>query len=170
MLSIVLTVILALLCVLGTLLTLFQLPGTWLIVAATAGYAWYHDWTVIGVWTVAAMLAVALLAEAAEMLAGVWFTRKGGGSRRAAWWGLAGGIAGAILLSIPVPIIGTMVGAAIGCFCGAAAAELSLDRTTTHAARLGLLSALGRTVGTMFKIAAALALAGVALASAVMGR
>ena len=169
MLSIVLTVILALFCVLGTLLTLFQLPGTWLIVAATAGYAWYHDWTVIGGWTVAAMLAVALLAEAAEMLAGVWFTRKGGGSRRAAWWGLAGGTAGAILLSIPVPIIGTIIGAAIGCFCGALAADLSLEQSTARAARLGLLAAVGRTVGTMFKIAAALALAGVALVSAIVG-
>ena len=44
---------------------------------------------------------------------------------------------GALLLTVPVPIAGTIVGAAIGCFAGALAAELSLQQKAAAGARVG---------------------------------
>jgi uncharacterized protein YqgC (DUF456 family) len=168
-LDVLLIVGLALVGVAGAVLTVFQLPGIWLILAAAIGYAWYYDWTIVGGWTVLLLVVIAALGELGELLPGMWFARKGGGSRRAGWWGLIGGVLGAFVLSLPVPIIGTIIGAAVGCFCGALAAELSLDQSAAHAGRVGLASAIGRTVGTCVKIAAALAMAGVALLSAILG-
>ena len=164
-------ILLALLCVvcLGAgLLTVFQLPGTWIILAATAAYGWYDGWSRIGWQTIAALAGVAVLAEVAEAVSSVWFARKGGASRRAAWYGLVGGLAGAFLLTIPVPIIGTVIGAAIGCFAGAMVGELSLNRDAASGARAGFYAALGRTLGTMFKIAAAVVMSGLVVVSALL--
>ncbi|MHC4063619.1 MAG: DUF456 family protein, partial [Planctomycetota bacterium] len=85
MVDVVLILVLALLCLGGTLLTVLQLPGTWLILAAAAGFAWYHDWQVIGPWTLVALAAIAGAAEVGELFSGMWLASRGGASRRAAW-------------------------------------------------------------------------------------
>ncbi|MFQ5490585.1 MAG: DUF456 family protein [Phycisphaerae bacterium] len=169
-LDVVLLIALALLCALAALSTVFQLPGTWLVVAAATAYGAYYHWQIITGWTLAGLVGLAGLAELLELVTGAWFTRRGGGSRRAAWWGLVGGILGAFLLSIPVPIIGTIIGAAVGCFCGALVAELSQQRHAAEAAKVGLLAAVGRTVGTVLKVGAAIVLAGGVMATAIMGQ
>ena len=169
-LDIALLAALALLCALAALSTVFQLPGTWMVVAAAAAYGGYYHWQIITGWTLTALIAVALAAEVAELVTGIWFTRRSGGSRRAAWWGLVGGILGAFILSIPVPIIGTIIGAAAGCFAGALAAELSQDRHALHAAQVGIMAALGRTLGTVLKLAASIILAATTVTLAILGQ
>jgi uncharacterized protein YqgC (DUF456 family) len=164
--EIILTVALVGLCLAGVMLTLLQLPGTWLIGAAAAGYAWYGQWARISVTTVMVLLAIALLAEGVESLTAVWVARRGGASRRAAWYGLIGGIAGALLLSFPVPIIGTLIGAAVGCFVGALIGELQAGTGAVGGARVGMYSAVGRVLGATFKLAASLVMAGVTIVSA----
>ena len=159
---------LVLACLAGALLTVFQLPGTWLTLAAAMAYAWYYDWQRLGLWTIGLLAGLAVLAEVAELFTGVWFAKRAGGSRRAAWWGLFGGIIGAVVLTIPVPVIGTIIGAAIGCFAGAFLAEHSLAQGTTQAAKTGLLAAVGQTLGTVLKVAAALVMSGAAVASAIV--
>ena len=168
--DVVLTGLLILVCGLGMLLTVFQLPGTWLIAASAVGFAWYSGWSVIGPWTAAVIVGLAAAAEAGEMVTGTWFTKRAGGSRRAAWWGLAGGLGGALVLSVPVPIVGTVIGAAVGCFCAALAAELSLNKSAADAANVGLQAAVGRTVGTIIKVTASVILAGLTIVSAVLGQ
>lgn len=161
----VLTGLLIAVCLGSAILTVFQLPGTWIVLAAAAGYAWYGEWARIGWRTLAVLAAVAIAAELAETASSFWLAKRGGGSRRAAWWGLLGGLAGAFLLTIPVPIVGTLIGAAAGCFGGALAAELSLDRRTFDGVRIGLYSAIGRIFGTVLKIAAATAMAAITIAA-----
>ncbi len=163
--EVILIVLLIVICLGAALLTVFQLPGTWLLLAATAGYAWYDGWERIGWKTVAVLAGIAVLAEAAESLAAIWFARKGGASHRAAWYGFAGGLAGAFLLTIPIPIIGTLIGAAVGCFAGAMVGELSLDRDPATGAKVGFYAALGRILGTTIKIAAAVIMAGLTIVS-----
>lgn len=169
-LDIALLIVLALVCVLATLSTVFQLPGTWMVVAAAAGYGAYYHWQIFTGWTLAALIAVALAAEVAELVTGIWFTRRSGGSRRASWWGLIGGILGAFVFSIPVPIIGTVIGAALGCFAGALAAELSQERQALHAAHVGVMAALGRTLGTILKLGATIILAATTVILAILGQ
>ena len=168
MIDVLLGIVLAVVCLGGAVLTVFQLPGTWLIVAAALGYAWYYDWQRVGPWAVGAIVVIALAAEVVEQVAGMWFARRAGGSRRAAWWGMFGGIAGALLLTVPVPIVGTIIGAAVGCFAGALAAELSLQKQAAAGTRVGVFAAIGQTVGTVLKIAAALVMSGVVIVSALV--
>ena len=73
------------------------------------------------------------------------------------------------MLSVPVPIAGTVIGAAAGCFCGALVAELSLNKSATDPANVGLLAAIARTVGTTIKVAASVVLGGLTIVSAVLG-
>lgn len=165
--DILLLVLLALICFGGLVLTVFQLPGVWLIVVAAAGYAWHSGWQRISITTLGILVAVAVLAEVGEAVTGMVVARKGGASRRAAWYGLAGGMLGAMLLTVPIPVFGTIAGAAIGCFAGAFVAELQEGRNLEAGARSGAYSALGRTMGSMLKMTAAVAVSGAVLAKAI---
>ena len=64
-------------CLLTVLLTL---PGTWLMLAATALVAWLRwDQRMISPWTLAALLVLAIAGELLEMVA------SSAGARRAGW-------------------------------------------------------------------------------------
>ncbi len=167
--TILATIGLAMICLAGVLLTVLQLPGLWLIVAAVLGYAWYYDWAAIGPWTVGILAGAAVLAEAGEALASIWLANRVGASGRASWWALVGGLVGAFLLTVPIPIVGTIVGAAIGCFAGAFAAELSQRTDPVTGARIGAAAALGRVAGSVLKIFVAIAISAVALVQAIIG-
>lgn len=163
--DVMLIVVLVALCVTGLVMTALRLPGTWLILAVAVAYAWHGDWSEIGGGTLVALGGMALLAEAVEFFASVMTARRVGASRQAGWGGLIGGIVGMIFLSIPVPVIGTMVGAVAGCFLGAAVAELAVRKHVGQGARVGLLAALGMILGTATKMAIALAMCGLLVIS-----
>ncbi len=114
------------------------------------------------------MLAVAALADASEALSGFVAAKRAGASRRAAWYGLFGGLLGGVLLSLPVPLLGTIAGAALGCFAGAFVAELQEGRDLQTGARSGTYAAIGRTLGAVLKIFAALVLSAIAVVSALL--
>lgn len=157
---------LALLSIVGIVLAVLQLPGTWLIIASAVGYDWYYDWQRIGwVWLVS-LTAFAVIAEVFDSLAGVMAARKAGASRRAAISALIGGIVGMLAFSIPVPVFGTVVGGLIGCFIGALVAELSLRKGLGAGAKVGLFATIGRLVGIIAKTSAALIIAGAVVSRA----
>jgi len=137
----------------GVLLVLFQLPGNWLIVAAVAAYGWITDWQYLGPWTLLWIALMALAGEIVETVMSLWTAGKAGASRRAMWAGLLGGILGAFIFSVPVPIIGTILGAALGCFTGAVIAEMTVHDNLERASRIGVAAAIGRMLGSLFKLA-----------------
>jgi uncharacterized protein YqgC (DUF456 family) len=163
-----LLILLAVICLAGVILSALQLPGTWLALAATAGYDWYYDWQRIGWKWLAALVAVALAAEAMEMFASVAAARRAGASRRAAVGALVGGLAGMLLLSIPIPVLGTIIGGLVGCFAGAFVAELTVHDDLSRGARVGFFAALGRLCGLVGKVAASLGIAGAAVSLATL--
>ena len=68
----------------GVVLVLLQLPGTWLMLAATAGVAaWRWEHQLITVWTLIALTLLALLGELVEFLGPAWGAAKEKTSRRA---------------------------------------------------------------------------------------
>src|SRR4051794_38488712 len=107
----------ALLLVVGSVicwsLTLFGLPGNWLIVAVAAIYAYLQrpDSLVTFSWSVVGWLVVlATLGEVVEFVAAAMGVKKVGGSRRGAVLSLAGSIVGGIVgifVGIPIPIVGS---------------------------------------------------------------
>ena len=129
------------------------LPGIWVMIAAAVGY----DLLVpgperIGWFTIVAVTALAAVAEILEFTLAGRYTKKFGGSRRAAWWAIFGGIVGA-LIGVPLPIIGSVIGAFIGAFAGAWLGEYTRGETTGVATRAATGALLGRAVASALKVA-----------------
>jgi hypothetical protein len=158
---------LVLVAVVGIMLAAFQLPGTWLILATAILYDWHYGWQRLGWKWLLALGVIAAIGELLEMLASVAMARRAGASRRAAVGSLIGGFAGMILLSVPVPIIGTILGGLIGCFAGALLGELSLHDNLHTGAKVGIFATFGRLMGMMAKTAAAMVIAGAVVSLAV---
>src|SRR5687768_7524398 len=115
-----------LVCGLGV--QLVGLPGLWLMAAAAALYELVTPGRYLYPWPLLIILALCLIAELLEFLAGAGGASKAGGSKRSMVGGIVGGLAGGILLSIPVPILGTIAGVCIGAFAGATLAQLTKQR------------------------------------------
>ena len=141
-------------------LTLFGLPGNWLILLASIGFDWLlrsSRWEI----TLPLIIALAILAivgEAAEFLAGSLGVAQKGGSRLSAVLALLGSGIGGILgafVGIPLPIIGTIVGvlffASAGALVGAMIGEDMQGRDFRESFGVGMAAFWGRLLGTLAK-------------------
>lgn len=154
----------------GLFLVPFGLPGTWIQVAALGIYGWSTGFATIGWPSVLFAIALAAVGEVIEFTLGGRYARKYGGSRRAGWGAILGGLAGA-LLGFPIPIVGSVIGAFVGAFAGAAIMQLTLTKDWRNpelgsAVRVGWGAFIGRLVATAAKSAVAVAIAALALVSA----
>jgi len=148
---------------LGSLiLTMFQLPGNWLIALTTIGFATVIDppegmgltWPLIGF-----VIGLAALGELIELIAGALGAAKKGASRRAmalaTVGAFAGSLIGAALLS-PIPVIGLLAGAigggALGAFTGAYLGEIWKGKTSEQATAVSTSAMIGRILGMVAKL------------------
>lgn len=147
---------------LALILTTLRLPGGWLIVAEAIGYGWWTDWERVGWLFVGVIVALAVVGEVLELATSVLTARKAGASGRAAWGGFFGGFLGMIFLSflVPIPVVGTLCGAVMGCFLGATIGELTAKSELAQGARVGLFSAMGFVLGTVAKLVVTFMMAG----------
>jgi uncharacterized protein YqgC (DUF456 family) len=161
MLVVAAAVVLMILNTVGLILTAFQLPGTWLIVLATALMGWWR-WDaaaepMIGWWALGLLLALAVLGEVLEFIAGALGSSQAGGSWRSGMLAIAGGILGAVVgtVLLPIPVIGTLVGAALGAAAGSLLGERWAGREWAHSFRVGQGAAVGRLLGSVAKLVVA---------------
>ena len=154
-------VILVLFAIVGAacvLLALIGLAGTWIMVVLAIVIelvdSWWGDgetwgWTALGI-----CIGLAIVGELMELGAGALGAKVGGGSKRAMVGAIVGGIVGGIALTpfIPIPVVGTLVGAVIGTFAGAVIGEL----THKEPAAMGSIatSAVGATIGRILGVLA----------------
>lgn len=141
---------------------LLSLPGNWLIVLATAIYAYFFPESAksgIGWLGVAILVALATLGEVIEFVAGAAMAGKRGASRRAMALAVLGTMLGSILgavFTIPIPIIGPIIGAlaggAGGAFCGAWLGELWKGKSNEERVHVGTGALMGRLLGTSGKL------------------
>ena len=85
-------------------LTLFGLPGNWLMIVATVVYVYLvavNSRFAIGWEVVVALVILAVLGEVIETAAGAWGAAKVGGSRRGAPLALVGSVVGPYLYLAP---------------------------------------------------------------------
>ncbi|MFQ5462882.1 MAG: DUF456 domain-containing protein [Phycisphaerae bacterium] len=159
---------LALWCLVGVLLTVVRMPGTWAIIAGAALHGWWTQWSSIGWLTLGLLIAAAVVAEIIEFLASSVVAKGAGASRRAAVGGFLGAFFGMFMLSflVPIPLVGTVIGAIAGCFLGALIGELSAQSKLEKVARVGAFSAVGLVIGMVTKMAISAAMAGVVLFAA----
>jgi uncharacterized protein YqgC (DUF456 family) len=156
-------VALIIVCLVAILLTVIRMPGTWLIVVAALIFAWLTGWERMPPAWIGLLAGIALLGEGVELLASVITARRAGATKQAAWGGLIGGFLGMLVLSPPLLIIGTFLGAILGCFLGAAVAEMWMRNHVRQGARVGFFSAVGFVIGAATKIGLAMAMAGITI-------
>jgi len=136
-------------------LNFFTLPGNWLMITLTAGFAWWQrDNGIISVYTLIAAVVLAILGEVIEFFSGMGGARKAGSG----WFGAISAIAGAIVgalagtILIPVPLLGTLIGAC----CGAGLATLLIEqicgKEMNQSVKSGLGAGFGVFIGTTTKI------------------
>ena len=155
-----------------TVLVVFQLPGSWILLGIALLIEWldrYYlpagsrqtfDWWVLG-----ASLVLLIIGEIIEFVAGAVGARKGGSSRRGMWGALIGGIAGAFVfmpLFSVVPVLGTLFGAffgaVLGTFIGAIIGELTVEQATIRGSVKPAIGAtIGRVIGSTTKVGIAIA-------------
>ncbi len=127
----------ALLCLLGLLLSAVGVSGTWLVVGAAALAAAHGSGDFPDGGVVLAMAVLSALVELAEWTAAHWGIRRSGGSRLAGFAAMAGGLIGALLgLFIPIPLVGSLAGLMAGSFGLAFLVERSRLRHDGRAARI----------------------------------
>lgn len=139
----------------GVFMVALQLPGTWVILLATAIAAWVRwDAGTFGWWTLVSLLVLAVVGEVVEFLGGMVGAKAAGAGRRAGWLALAGGIVGAIAgtFLIPIAIVGTLAGAGLGAAIGSITGDLWEGRHWKPALHGGGGAAVGRITGTVGKL------------------
>ena len=94
--------ILGLVIIASEILIVLGLPGLWIMVATAVTYNLIVPGDPIGWVTLVAVGVLALVAELLELSLAGKYARKYGGSRRAGWGAIIGGIIGA-MVGFPVP-------------------------------------------------------------------
>ncbi len=152
----------------GLFLNILGLPGLWLIVGATAAYAWITGWELYVGWpSIMTLIILGLAAEVLEFAAGAAGSKAAGGRIRGMIGAVVGAVIGGIFLSfVPVPVVSTIVGACAGAFLGASIMEY-WDRDIHHAMRVGVGAAKGRFAGIVVKSAIGIAMVLVVLVAAI---
>jgi uncharacterized protein YqgC (DUF456 family) len=142
--------------IVGLVLIPFGLPGLWLMVGAALLYSYARPQQ-LGMATLIGITVLAVAAEALEWVLSGRYTRKYGGSRRAAWGAIVGGLIGA-MVGVPIPVIGSVIGAFVGAFAGALVAELTRGAEVRAATRVATGALVGRAVAAAMKVGVGLAL------------
>lgn len=134
----------------GLLAIPLGLPGIWIIVGVIAVGAIGGE---VGWMTVIGAVLVATIAELLEFIVVKRMTARYGGSNRAFWGALVGGIIG-MFAGLPVPVIGSMLAGFVGSFIGAAVVAFGESRELLTAHRVGWGVLLGRVLSAFLKTAA----------------
>ncbi len=148
-------VVLILILVAGVLLTLLTMPGNLVIVLAAVGYGFFEGFARFDSGFLLALGGLFVLGEAAEFAAGMLGARRQKASGRAVAAAFVGGVAGALLGTAVMPLLGTVAGAVAGAFALSYATEYGKTGDREQAARVARGAAVGLVVGTLFKLAVA---------------
>ncbi len=134
------------------------LPGTWLMVGAALVYHLVVRGAAIGIATIVGTAVLAFVGELIEFGLAARYTKKYGGSRRAGWAAILGGLVGAFV-GVPVPVVGPVIGAFVGAFLGALVGELSTGAGHRAAGRVATGALLGRVAAAALKVALGMVMA-----------
>lgn len=140
---------------------LLTLPGTWLMVLMAMLLNITMDTNPFSWWTIGVAIALAILGELLELIAGGAGAKAMGASKRSIIASIVGGVVGAILGTAVLPIIGTIIGSALGAGLGAMVFEFTIAdrRHIKHLRGIGTGAFTGRLLATVLKAAVAVVMA-----------
>ena len=142
---------------------LLTLPGTWMMVLMAMLLNVTMEDNMFSWWTIGIALAIAVIGELLELVAGGAGAKAMGASKRSILASVLGGVVGAILgtFLLPIPIIGTILGSALGAGIGAVVFEFTIAdrRDLKHLRGIGTGAFTGRLLATVLKAVVALVMA-----------
>lgn len=127
------------------------LPGLWILAGLVVLGAVLGE---VSAWIAVACLLLAAAAELAEWLVVRSMNIRYGGSARAFWGAIIGGMLG-VLLGTPVPVVGSVIAGFLGSFLGAALVTYYELGDVDAARRVGWGVLLARTLSVGLKVAVA---------------
>jgi len=146
---------------------LVGLPGTWMLLLLAVileladGYLLGGAGTAtapvtFGWWLIGGGVAMAVVGEVLDLAAGALGAKQGGASRRGVLGAFLGGMGGALFgtFLLPIPLVGTLVGALAGTFFGALVGEMNdpeQKRSADEALKPAAAATIGRVLGTIGK-------------------
>jgi uncharacterized protein YqgC (DUF456 family) len=146
-------------CLIGVIMCLLSLSGTWVVVLAAviafAGSGPFPTWQVIFTY-----VAIAIALEVFEFFASAWGVHRRGGSRMAGIAAVVGSFAGLCLgtVVIPVPVVGSMLGMLLGGFAFVFLVEWKRLKKGNSAANIAWGSVLARIAVIFLKVFASVGL------------
>lgn len=147
--------IVVLLTMAGSLLLIpLGLPGLWIVVALILGLT---VWGKLSWLFLLASLLAAGAAEAGELAVVRAFGKRYGGSNRAFWGAVIGGMAG-LFVGVPIPVVGPLLTAFLGSFLGAGLVTWMETRSLRRSGQVGWGIVLARTLAVALKAAVGAAL------------
>lgn len=152
-LDLVAVAIVAVALLIGVLVTLLTLPGTWFIILVALVCQWWRE-GLFEWWTIALCVVLAVAGEVVEFAWSARGAKRTGGTRPGMIGSIVGGLVGAIAgtFMLPVPVVGTIVGAAVGAGLGAVAGERGMSqRSWRESAAVGRGAAVGRLTAVAVK-------------------
>ena len=145
----------------------FGLPGTFLIVGAALVYGWATGFAAVQWSTVGWLALLAVIGEGIEFAAGSAGAASRRPSRRVTVFVLIGGFAGGIVGTPFLFGIGSLIGALLGAFAGAALAVGSEGGTIGESFSTGMAAMRGRLLGFILKAAVAVVMVVIVAAAAI---
>jgi len=150
-----------------TLLVVAGLPGAWILIGAAVlidflDRLWLGPGAALTFHplTIAAAVVIAAIGEALEFALSAAGAKRFGATRAGMWGSVIGGVFGALTgtFAIPIPVIGTIAGAALGTAAGAVVGELIAGKRTLREVSVPATGAvLGRVLGMLAKLPVAIA-------------
>ncbi|MFP6582409.1 MAG: DUF456 family protein [Candidatus Hydrogenedentota bacterium] len=147
-------ILFGLVILLALMLDLVGLFGNWLILLAVACVWAISGFEYFGPYTLGILLGLALLGEVLETAAAGFGAAKFGGGKGSIVASVVGALVGGIIGTalIPIPLVGTVVGACLGAFASATLYELQRqEHSIDGAVRVGFGAALGKVTGLFAK-------------------
>jgi uncharacterized protein YqgC (DUF456 family) len=148
-------IILVLTLFVGAVLTLFGLPGNFVILVAAAGYGWFEGFVHFNMAFLLFLGGLFLLGEAVEFGAGALGAKRARASGLAMVAACLGGVAGAVTGTLVLPLFGTVIGTVAGAFAASYLAEYGKTGSAAKAGQVARSAAVGLLIGTLFKLAVA---------------
>ncbi len=148
----------------GVLLTLLGLPGNTVIFLVAAAYGYYDHFVHLTMGTVFILLGALISGEIVEFVSSILGAKKENASKRAMQAAFFGTVAGGILGTMVLPVIGSFLGCILGGFLAAYLAEYSKTSNGEIAKRVAVSVIKGQILGTVIKIGIAIGMVGLTIA------
>lgn len=135
------------------LLIFVGLPGSWIALACMAIYAVSTRFTAVGWRMLLVMTGIAVAGEIAESFLGVVYVARKGATKWGVLGAFFGGIAGAIAGTMILPVVGSIVFGFAGAFGGAVLLEYAYYRSLDRALQTGFFAFMGKLFAMLVKFA-----------------